>query len=880
MWLEKKFNSLDEARKIYPQLAPDNQKKSVKIKGDKTYVYYGRISEKHGLSWRINQLLQFMGAALFIPLGCCIKSYRDFLSRKFDEIKNPKEIIDCYILEQFQKNHPKDPEIPHLPIQPENKPEVEKNVIPKPEPKINPAAPDEKKINQDKDEEHKNKAPIQPENRPEIQPIEIIKPIEVQPIEENKPKEEPAINPPVEVKPILEPKPALQQETLDERYQQIYKLMNSTIAAKPEVNEKIEKTVIEFFPSLSDEEFQELVPKFLKDRYQELEDVAKCKAGILRFSQAYHQVRIKTLEVIIDRVVKNPKSVGIQSISQLLYLASYNNMKSFLSEIPLEMINDLVKNYAKSFSEPIVKEHKINSCHLFQFCEKIENAQQKKQLVINEIVQALEPDEILLILDQVKDPIDNYKKIYFTMLSALQNVQDPAVQIKLNNLFQDVKDQYQKKQINFQKYEKILNEIFAQAVSFDQLYYLIKYCSENNIVIGKEVFKVIYEKNWINAFIKKNDFALIKECLKPCLDEQIYLALKEELGKEIKYGQFYADLDEPLQERMDIVTVMGFICPLGIDLNTRIINHNDHPINVTIYKVISEDGKRVFELKTEDYVKLGEISFERKPDHLFITDFKLEAFLKMDGKEAYNNVAQALHEIAVRQSFEMGLYGHVAIDATKDLELSHFLSGYHYQDNLAFTCPQMADKLKDLITDYFEAFKGNQPTEEILKQIEQLEKNLRANDQKNESEMHLSMSFKVIRAKAKKVLKAEPANMKEVLVYGVYFDKNNYMKKVLTNYPLHHKKLGPLLVELEHAVDHFDDTEQILKKIEAIKNEGDEQIQKIFEKGEKLAQDEDNPDLEAIAYHLAQYKPKSFEGRMYLPDESIKNWIKIIKQKK
>ncbi len=871
MLVEKKFNSLEDAKKIYPQLAADNNRKYVFGIDDKIYNYYGKITEKQSLCWRISRLFQFILASFILPLGCCIESYRDFLSRKFNEIKHPIKTVECFILKE-PEIAPKQAQI----VQPEEKMIQDMFALLKDPPQLpvpinipkhivieNPKNPEFP------DEFAPFKEPPQlpaPKNPPQPEVIE-------------KPKEAPDINPPVEIKPILEPKPAPKQETLDKRYKQINRLMNSINPNKPEVNEKIEKTVTEFFQALSDEEFQELVPKFLKDRYQEL--WAKIKGGI-KFCQAYEQVRIKTLEVILDRVVKNPKSMGIQSISQLLYLASYNNMKSFISEIPLEMINDLVKNYSKSFSEEMVKENKINSSHLFHFCETIEDVQQK-QLVINEIVQALEPDEILLILDQIKDPIDNYKEMCIVMLSALQNVQEQAVQIKLNTIIQDVRDQYEKKHIVYLTYDGIMNEIFAKSESFEQFYHIIRYVTENGIPYGAIALKAIYEKNWINALINKNDYGFINKCLEHCFDPKIYLALKNEMIKEEnKMDQYHADFFGRVRERLDIVNEKGFMRPIEINLNTSVTSHDGHPIGVTIYKTLRKrTGFQIYELRTDDDVKLGEISLKSTKYGLFIPHFQLEAFQKVNGKVAYNNIVQALHEFAVRQSFEMGLQGHVAIDATANLTSLHFLSGYHYQDNLAFTCYLIADELKDLIIEYFDVPNGKRPLKEILEQIEQLEKNLEANYRKNNSEMNMAISFNMIRKKARKVLGADPVDIKEVLENGVYFDKNSYMKKVLANYPLHHKKLGPLLVELEHAVDHYEDTDQILKKIEDLKNEGDEQIQKILEKGKKLAnKHQKNPDLENIAYYLARYKPKSFGGRMYLPDESIEKWKNIIEQKK
>ncbi len=100
MLVEKKFNSLDEAKKIYPQLVQDNNKKKVLGADDKIYIYYGKITEKQSLGWRISSLFQLILASSILPLRCCLKPYRDFLSRKFNEVKHPIKTLECFILKE------------------------------------------------------------------------------------------------------------------------------------------------------------------------------------------------------------------------------------------------------------------------------------------------------------------------------------------------------------------------------------------------------------------------------------------------------------------------------------------------------------------------------------------------------------------------------------------------------------------------------------------------------------------------------------------------------------------------------------------------------------------------------------------------------------
>ncbi len=833
MLVEKKFNSLEDAKKIYPQLAADNNRKHVLGVDDKIYFYYGKISEKQSLCWRISRLFQLILASFILPLGCCIKPYRDFLSRKINEIKHPVKTVECFILKepeiapkQDQVNEPKKKMIqdkvallddPQLLLDPKPLPE------PKPAPKQETLeegyhqiqeqeiTPKQDQVNKREKEMIQDKVALLDDPQLPV-PVDLSKPIDIE-----IPKEADGVIPSLEPKPILEAKPAPKQETLEERDHQIQE--------------------------------QEIAPK--QDRIKMFED----EAALLDDPQ---------LPVPIDNLSKLreiPKEAD--TVISLL------DPKPILEPKPVPKQETLEERY-----------HQIQELMNVVSDKPEFNAENQK--IITKFFQALEPDEILLILQQVKDPID-LNKLCITMLSTLQNVQDPTVQLKLTTILRYVRDKYaKKKQIEFKDYDKILNVVFDKMESFEQLYHFTKYITEKGLVFGDKVLQIIYKKNWINAFINKNDFASIKECLKVCVDHKIYFALKNELVKENKYDEFVANLDRTGKDRLDIVTEKGFMGPLRIDLNTSIIDHNDQPINVIIYKTIREkDGNQIYELRTDDDVKLGEVSLKSTKNGLLIPHYQLEAFQKVKEKVTYTNVVQALHEFAVRQSFEMGLQGHVAIYATADLASLHFLSGYHFQDSLAFTTwiIESEPALKNLIIRYFEALNKKESTEQILHQIKQFEKNVK--NPMNNSETNINRAFRDIRAKAKKNLKVKPKDMQEVLEHGVYFDKNSYMKKVLTNYPLHHKKLRPLLLELEYARAQKQDTKDILQKIENLKNEGDDQIQKILEKGKKLAEkNTKNPNLECIAHYLAQYKPKKFEGRMYLPDESIEKWKKIIEQKK
>ena len=239
-----------------------------------------------------------------------------------------------------------------------------------------------------------------------------------------------------------------------------------------------------------------------------------------------------------------------------------------------------------------------------------------------------------------------------------------------------------------------------------------------------------------------------------------------------------------------------------------------------------------------------------------------------------------MHEFAVRESFRRNLDGHIYLKTKANNSLENFLFGYRYRekDKLACTCGQsICGEMEDLITKYFEAKNNQNPVEEIVAKLENLEKNLKEhpNDFEFPEGREMSLAFFHIRREAEKVLKNVPQNMQEVIDHGVYFDKNKRLEKMVANNPMWHPKLGPLL---ENYFENFGKKGEAQKTLEEIKApEFKDCIDAIYEEMDLVNyRTRDKQSLTRFLGYMYERRNNQihYEGNMYLSDEFIEQWRK------
>ena len=326
----------------------------------------------------------------------------------------------------------------------------------------------------------------------------------------------------------------------------------------------------------------------------------------------------------------------------------------------------------------------------------------------------------------------------------------------------------------------------------------------------------IYHKGMIDDLAENGDLSLLRECLESCNNNEVLFALKKGLIKSNRYAHFYITLDDSLKEKIGKNNVPT---KLNIKFLTEITDVKGNPLEVDIYDINSNEDL-VYELRTKDNIKLGKITIE--PNKENVTILNIKSFVPKEKMPTHINVLGTLHEFAVRESFRLNLNGHVVLKAkaTKNSAES-FLLGYRYhdQDKMAYTCPEnhICGELKNLLPAYFEAKKNYQALDEILVKLEKLEKDLKEHLNDFPDGVNLYLAFDKMRGEAKKVLEKEKLSMQEVMDYGVYFDKNTYLEKIVANNPMWHPDLGPLLDEYfeNHVKGRVNANQDLIKKIES-----------------------------------------------------------------
>lgn len=305
---------------------------------------------------------------------------------------------------------------------------------------------------------------------------------------------------------------------------------------------------------------------------------------------------------------------------------------------------------------------------------------------------------------------------------------------------------------------------------------------------------------------------------------------------------------------------------LDFEFKTQVTDLEGTPIKICIcdsHK--SREGYPIYELKSDVGEILGDISLAPQNDHIYVHLM----YGSLNGIKPYKNVGRALHEFAIRESFRHNLNGRVTLGVAWRSDIFHYLCGFRYDQNLVLTLPLMDSKLKNLIFNYYKAKKKEEPTANILTQIQALIE-----------DVHIKIQFKALRKYAKKTLKREPTDLKEILDNGVYFDKNNILAKTLAKDPMHHNKVAPLFKAYQKAKENNELKQEIIQQVENLQNDTDKSVTEIFKGLRKIGNVKYKraPTTEEIINcGLEKKNYIDFGGSMFLSNEKIEEWKLILK---
>lgn len=274
------------ARQMYPNLIEeiDLEKEPVdKVKEfeNHKYQYFGKVLEEPQKSdcWKITKIFQMICTSFLVPLTLGLV----LLSAKYRKFlsEKVKEIKNrTEPTYIYVKEH----------FQHKNEPNVQ------------------------------NQPPVQPENKPHIPNLLEKKPIDIQ-------QEVPVNN--------FEDLQNFDSIDLRSHWREFW--ISSFSPGDGE------KDVTEFYSSLSDEHFLKLLPQFLKNRSEQIENEPA------KLSNGCKEILSKVMPVIIEKAEKNLKRLDVAQICQLIFLSEYFKTEvSFLEKIPKEMIKDIVEKFTQS----------------------------------------------------------------------------------------------------------------------------------------------------------------------------------------------------------------------------------------------------------------------------------------------------------------------------------------------------------------------------------------------------------------------------------------------------------------------------------------------------------------------------------------------------
>lgn len=169
------------------------------------------------------------------------------------------------------------------------------------------------------------------------------------------------------------------------------------------------------------------------------------------------------------------------------------------------------------------------------------------------------------------------------------------------------------------------------------------------------------------------------------------------------------------------------------------------------------DGYPVYKLYTKDNVCLGKIEMVMHPQDKHVYINYMCSYL-----EKFQNVGRALHEFAIRKSYECGYEGRVELSVAWDSEVFHYKCGYRFKYLRNWT-GHLRGQIGELWKRYTEAKNKNEDVEAIVKQIQSL---------KDQNDAEMKEIFDQFEHCALERLKRPAENIKELLEYGSQEDMN------------------------------------------------------------------------------------------------------------
>lgn len=200
-------------------------------------------------------------------------------------------------------------------------------------------------------------------------------------------------------------------------------------------------------------------------------------------------------------------------------------------------------------------------------------------------------------------------------------------------------------------------------------------------------------------------------------------------------------------------------------------NNDLQPLNIEIHDTgktrASQNGEEYpeYELRNADTQKrIGTIALKPTDDHIEISHMSSES--KWNRALPYKNIGRALHEFAIRKSFQLGLGGKVRLKPTFESDLFHFKCGFRYIDSSWSSLPhQTYSWIENLYCQYQHTKQRNAPTKEILELITiAFEKYPKA--------------LKRIKKVAEQELGKTTDNLEELMKNGLFLNRNTIYERV------------------------------------------------------------------------------------------------------
>lgn len=153
-------------------------------------------------------------------------------------------------------------------------------------------------------------------------------------------------------------------------------------------------------------------------------------------------------------------------------------------------------------------------------------------------------------------------------------------------------------------------------------------------------------------------------------------------------------------------------------------------------------------------------------------------YMKSMHNQAYHNIGRALHEFAIRTSFQSGLGGKVKLDAAWGSAGFHFKCGFRFVNPkydplpISYGHDEQTGQILVLGEEYLNLRKTNQPTDQVIQEIQKL-----FDDNNMPGSLCIDL-YKDLKRIAATELKREPQNLSEILDHALYLDLNKILERL------------------------------------------------------------------------------------------------------